>query len=138
MNKMSLTVPEGNTVALVGPSGYGKSTVMSLLLRFYDLQQGTILMDNVSTKKVQENIIMNSIQCSLYLTLHDIVCFQLSIAWLRSQIGIVFQEPVLFDRTIRDNIRYGASFHDVSDDEIIDAAKIANIHDYIMTLPKVH
>lgn len=55
MNKMSLTVPEGNTVALVGPSGYGKSTVMSLLLRFYDLQQGTILMDNVSTKKVQEN-----------------------------------------------------------------------------------
>lgn len=44
----------------------------------------------------------------------------------------------MFDRTIRDNISYGASFRDISDDEIIDAAKIANIHDYIMTLPKVH
>ena len=64
--------------------------------------------------------------------------FQLNIGWLRSQIGIVFQEPVLFDRTIRDNICYGASFRDISDDEIIDAAQIANIHDYIMTLPKVH
>lgn len=58
MNKMSLKVPEGKTVALVGPSGYGKSTVMSLLLRFYDPQQGAIHMDNMPTEKV-ENIILN-------------------------------------------------------------------------------
>lgn len=53
MNRMSLMVPEGKTVALVGPSGYGKSTAMSLLLRFYDPQQGATLMDNMSTKKVR-------------------------------------------------------------------------------------
>ena len=53
MNRMSLTVPEGKTVALVGPSGYGKSTVMSLLLRFYDPQQGAIRMDNMPTEKVE-------------------------------------------------------------------------------------
>ena len=52
MNEISLTVPEGKTVALVGPSGYGKSTVMLLLLRFYDSHQGAILMDNIPTKKV--------------------------------------------------------------------------------------
>ena len=53
MNGISLTVPEGKTVALVGPSGYGKSTVMSLLLRFYDSHQGAIRMDNIPMKKVQ-------------------------------------------------------------------------------------
>ena len=62
---------------------------------------------------------------------------QLNISWLRSQIGIVFQEPVLFDRTIMENIRYGANFREVTDVEVVEAAKIADVHKFIMTLPLV-
>ena len=68
---------------------------------------------------------------------HCYAIIQLNISWLRSQIGIVFQEPVLFDRTIKENISYGVNFRTTSDDEIINAAKIANIHDFIITLPLV-
>ena len=62
----------------------------------------------------------------------------LNIQWFRSQIGLVSQEPVLFDTTIANNIRYGANFREVSDEEIEKAAKSANIHNFIVTLPKVH
>ena len=58
--------------------------------------------------------------------------------WLRSQIGLVSQEPILLDTTIADNIRYGANFREVSDEEVEIAAKSANIHNFIMTLPQVH
>ena len=61
----------------------------------------------------------------------------LNIRWLRSQIGMVSQEPVLFNVSIRDNIRFGASFREVSDEEIIEAAKAANVHEFIDTLPHV-
>ena len=61
----------------------------------------------------------------------------LNIQWLRSQIGLVSQEPVLFDATIADNIRYGANFRKVSDEEVEMAAKSANIHNFIITLPQV-
>ena len=100
------------TLGLVGTSGSGKSTVVSLLERFYDPQIGLIKLDN----------------CDLS---------DLNIRWLRSQIGIVSQEPVLFDVSIRDNVRYGASFREVSDEEIIEAAKAANIHEFITGLPYV-
>ena len=100
------------TLALVGTSGSGKSTVVSLLERFYDPQIGLINMDNGNL-------------------------MDLNIRWLRSQIGIVSQEPVLFDVSIRDNIRYGASFREVSDEEIIEAAKAANAHEFITLLPYV-
>ena len=62
----------------------------------------------------------------------------LNIQWLRNQIGLVSQEPVLFDATIADNIRYGANYREVSDKEVEQAAKSANIHNFIMTLPQVH
>lgn len=66
---------------------------------------------------------------------HDVKEFNLR--WLRSQIGLVGQEPILFDASIGDNIRYGANFREVSDEEVIEAAKAANIHSFIEGLPQV-
>ena len=109
---LSLSVEPGKTLALVGPSGCGKSTIVSLIERFYDPSAGSLSVDGRS--------------------LGD-----LNIKWLRSQIGLVSQEPVLFDTSIADNIRYGANFREVSDEEIIEAAKAANIHSFIETLPEV-
>ena len=102
----------GETLALVGPSGCGKSTVVSLTERFYDPSVGSLQLDGEDLR-------------------------DLNIRWLRHQIGIVSQEPVLFDTSIADNIRYGANFRDVSDEEVIEAAKAANIHNFIQTLPEV-
>ena len=109
---LSIAVHPGETLALVGPSGCGKSTVVSLVERFYDIAAGSVEIDQ-----------------------HDVR--DLNIRWLRSQIGIVSQEPVLFDRSISDNIRYGANFREVGDEEVIEAAKAANIHSFIQTLPEV-
>ena len=109
---LNLSVSPGNTLALVGPSGCGKSTVVSLIERFYDPTGGCLTIDGISLR-------------------------DLNIRWLRSQIGIVSQEPVLFDTSIAENIRYGANYRQVSDDEVIEAAKAANIHGFIETLPQV-
>ena len=109
---IDLSVAPGQTLALVGPSGCGKSTVVSLIERFYDPALGS-------------------------LTLEDTDLRDFNIKWLRSQIGIVSQEPVLFDCSIAENIRYGALFTEVSDNEIIEAAKSANIHSFIESLPEV-
>ena len=100
-------------MALVGPSGSGKSTIISLLERFYDPTFGDLQLDGKEL-------------CGLKLS------------WLRQQISLVSQEPVLFDMSIADNIRYGANFREVTDEEIQEAAKSANIHDFILTLPEVH
>ena len=99
-------------MALVGPSGCGKSTVVALIERFYDPLSGSLF-------------------------LHEYDLRDLNIRWLRNQIGVVSQEPVLFDTSIADNIRYGANFREVSDEEVIEAAKAANIHTFIETLPQV-
>ena len=109
---LSLNLKPGKTLALVGPSGCGKSTVVSLIERFYDPTSGDVKLEGVDIR-------------------------DLNIAWLRSQIGIVSQEPVLFDASIAENIRYGALFREVSDEEVISAAKAANIHSFIETLPQV-
>ena len=108
---LSLSVQAGQTLALVGPSGCGKSTTISLVEQFYSPLSGTVTLDGVNIS-------------------------DLSIRWLRSQIGIVSQEPVLFDASIAENIRYGALFREVSDEEVIEAAKAANIHTFIQTLPE--
>ena len=110
---MNLTVKPGQTVALVGPSGSGKSTVVSLIERFYDPLSGGLSLDGTELR-------------------------DLNIGWLRSQVGIVSQEPVLFGTSIAENIRYGANFREVSDDEVVEAAKAANIHTFIESLPQVH
>ena len=112
LNGMNLSVKPGQTLALVGPSGCGKSTVVQLIERFYDPSKGGLKLEGVDLR-------------------------DLNISWLRSRIGIVSQEPVLFEGTIADNIRYGALFREVTDEEVIAAAQSANIHTFIETLPMV-
>uniref|UniRef100_H2ZR88 Bile salt export pump n=1 Tax=Ciona savignyi TaxID=51511 RepID=H2ZR88_CIOSA len=103
-------IKQGQTVALVGQSGCGKSTCIQLLERFYDPVEGIVSLDGKNTQELQ-------------------------ITWLRAQMGIVSQEPVLFDRSIADNIRYGDNSRHASMDEVIAAAKNANIHNFIQGLP---
>ena len=112
---LSVSVQQGKTLALVGPSGCGKSTVVSLIERFYDpsLEKGgKVEMDRRDLR-------------------------QLNIQWLRSKIGLVSQEPVLFDGSVADNIRYGDHSREISDEEVEAAARAANIHDFIMSQPMV-
>ena len=110
---LSLAVNPGQTLALLGPSGSGKSTIFSLIERFYDPIAGSLSLDGKDFK-------------------------ELNIRWLRSLIGIVSQEPVLFDVSIADNIRYGCGGRrEVTDSEVVQAAKAANIHSFIMSLPQV-
>ena len=112
LTKFSLSATKC-TVGLVGPSGTGKSTILALMQRVYDPSSGLLTLDG-----------------------NNITDF--NVGWLRSQIGIVSQEPVLFDASIAENIRYGALFKEISDDEVISAAKAANIHNFIDTLPMVN
>uniref|UniRef100_A0A7N0V0L4 Uncharacterized protein n=1 Tax=Kalanchoe fedtschenkoi TaxID=63787 RepID=A0A7N0V0L4_KALFE len=108
LNNLSFLVEAGRTVALVGPRGSGKSTVVSLLQRFYDPTSGIIKLDG-----------------------HDIRGLQLR--WLRQQMGLVSQEPVLFSTTISRNILHGREDADV--DQVIEAAQAANAHSFIESLP---
>ncbi|KAM6281047.1 ATP-dependent translocase ABCB1-like [Porphyrio hochstetteri] len=107
---LNLKVEKGQTLALVGSSGCGKSTIVQLLERFYDPLDGEMLFDGKNAKT-------------------------LNIQWLRAQIGIVSQEPILFDCTIAENIAYGDNSREVSHEEIVNAAKEANIHSFIDSLP---
>ncbi|OPJ81788.1 hypothetical protein AV530_014340 [Patagioenas fasciata monilis] len=107
---LNLSVEKGQTLALVGSSGCGKSTVVQLLERFYDPLSGEMLLDGKNSKT-------------------------LNIQWLRAQIGIVSQEPMLFDCTIAENIAYGDNSREVLLEEIVHAAKEANIHSFIESLP---
>lgn len=103
-----LTIPARQTVALVGSSGSGKSTSISLIERFYDPLKGEILLDGENIKNLQ-------------------------LKWLRSQIGLVSQEPTLFATTIRENILFGRD--DATMEEIISVARASNAHDFIRQLP---
>ena len=107
ISSLDLEIKAGRTLALVGPSGGGKSTLCNLIPRFYNVTEGKITLDGIDTKDI---------------TLHS----------LRKNIGIVSQTVFLFDGTVRENIAYGAE--GATDEEIIAAAKKANIHDYISTL----
>lgn len=98
------------TVALVGQSGSGKSTVISLLERFYEPDSGLILLDRVEISS-------------------------LKVSWLRDQMGLVSQEPVLFNGTIRDNITYG-KHEEVTEEEVAAAARAANAHEFISSMPQ--
>nr|GMD08275.1 ABC transporter B family member 9-like [Ipomoea batatas] len=107
---LCLTMPAGKTCALVGESGSGKSTVISLIERFYDPDFGEILLDGVPIEN-------------------------LKLSWLRQQMGLVSQEPILFNESIRDNIAYG-KHGEVTEEEIIQAARLANAHNFISSLPQ--
>ncbi|XP_078519793.1 ATP-dependent translocase ABCB1-like isoform X3 [Lissotriton helveticus] len=108
---LSIQVKKGQTLALVGMSGCGKSTTIQLLERFYDPIDGHVFADGIDTTS-------------------------LNLQWFRSQLGIVSQEPILFDCSIAENIQYGDSSRIVSQEEIEEAAKAANIHSFIETLPE--
>ncbi|WP_077152598.1 ABC transporter ATP-binding protein [Bacteroides bouchesdurhonensis] len=109
LKHVNLTVPKGKTVALVGQSGSGKSTLVDLLPRYHDVQQGEIMIDGVSIKDVR-------------------------IADLRSLIGNVNQEAILFNDTFYNNIAFGVEHATM--EQVVEAAKIANAHDFIMEKPE--
>ena len=108
LRRFSLDIPRGKTVAIVGPTGAGKSSVASLLLRFYDIQSGCITLDGRDIR-------------------------QYTLSSLRRSIGIVQQDVFLFSDSIRENIAYGRP--DATEQEIIEAAKLADAHEFIMKLP---
>ena len=108
-NRFNITVEAGKTMALVGESGSGKSTVVSLIERFYDPLEGSVLLDGEDLRD---------------LNLH----------WLRSNVGLVSQEPILFNMTVADNIRYGRP--DASLEQVQEAARSANAHQFIEALPE--
>ena len=109
LNDVSFCIKPGETIALVGQNGAVKSKIVNLISRFYDVQQGKVMIDGKDVKKV-------------------------SIESLRRQMGIMTQDNFLFSGTIKDNIRYGKL--DATDEEIIAAAKAVNAHDFIMKLEK--
>ncbi|CAF1014116.1 unnamed protein product [Rotaria sordida] len=108
LNGISFDVKRGQTIALVGSSGSGKSTCVQLLQRFYDADSGTVFIDG-----------------------HQVPEYNLK--WLRQHIGVVSQEPILFQATIRENILFGRDT--ATDEEVHQAAKMANAHSFIMSLP---
>lgn len=109
LKNFSLSIPKGKTVALVGQSGSGKSTIANLLTRFYDIQKGSIAIDGYE---------LNSI------TMHS----------LRQHIGLVTQESILFNDTIKNNLLIGKP--DASDEAIINALKVANAYEFVTNLPE--
>lgn len=110
LHDISFHVKPGQTIALLGSTGSGKTSIVNLLLRFYDYQDGHIILDGRELTEISR-------------------------ATLRRQIGIVEQEPFLFSRSIRDNIAYGAG-REVTEAEVIEAAKAAAIHDVILSFPQ--
>ena len=109
LTDVTLSVHAGERIALVGPSGAGKSTTLKLLMRFYDVTQGAVTIDGYDIRA-------------------------LPLAFLRNQIGLVQQEPFLFNGTVRENILYGDLM--AGQDEVETAAKVARAHDFIMALPE--
>lgn len=126
---ISFTVNQGQTVALVGSSGCGKSTCTQLLERFYDYDDGEVVRTILLLK-----ICLYHLHFFQLLDRNNIN--DLNIPWLRSNIGIVSQEPILFDKTIKENIEYGDNSRRVDMDEVVRAAQKANIHTFIQSLPE--
>jgi len=108
---LSFTIEKGKTIALVGQSGCGKSTSVQLTERFYDILDGRVTVDDVDIREI-------------------------NVAYLRQQMGLVSQEPILFDYSIEENIKYGALYRKVTEDEVRRAAIAANINNFILSLPE--
>ena len=111
LKNVSLYAKPGQTIALVGPTGAGKTTIVNLLTRFYDIQSGSVTLDGVDIRKIKT-------------------------ADLRRQLGIVLQDTFLFSATVMENIRYGRL--DATDDEVIAAAQLANADQFIRYLPEAY
>uniref|UniRef100_A0A3Q3EZW1 Bile salt export pump n=1 Tax=Labrus bergylta TaxID=56723 RepID=A0A3Q3EZW1_9LABR len=111
LNGLNVSVKQGQTLAFVGSSGCGKSTSVQLLERFYDPDHGRVLIDGHDSTRV-------------------------NVPFLRSKIGIVSQEPILFDCSIAENIKYGDNMREIGMNEVMSAAKKAQLHDFVMSLPE--
>jgi subfamily B ATP-binding cassette protein MsbA len=109
LKDFSLKIPKGKTIALVGQSGSGKSTLANLILRFYDVNKGEILIDGTNIKNIKKEA-------------------------LREMMGLVTQESILFNETVRNNITLGGDNSTM--EEVVAAAKIANAHEFIVDLPE--
>ena len=109
LQHVNIQVEPGHMLALVGPTGAGKSTVAKLVARFYDVTEGEVRIDGIDVRTVSQGS-------------------------LRRQIGLVPQDPFLFSTTIAENIRFGRP--DSSDEDVVEAARLANLHDFICTLPE--
>ena len=109
LKNINLHINPGETIALVGPTGAGKTTIINLLTRFYDIDEGLIKIDGTDIRKINRKS-------------------------LRSSLGIVLQDAYLFSESVRENIRYGRL--DASDEEVEEAAKLANAHKFIKRLPQ--
>jgi len=109
LKNFNLEIPKGKTVALVGQSGSGKSTIANLLLRFYDVEQGELLIDGTNIKDIK-------------------------LVSLRDQLGLVTQDSIMFNGSIADNVRIGKL--NATDDEVIAALKIANAYEFVQNLPE--
>src|ERR1051325_7150388 len=109
LHGIDLHVKPGEVIAIVGPSGAGKTTLVNLIARFYDVTEGAILIDGIDVRKIRLEAI-------------------------RRQIGYLAQESLLFSVSIRENIRYGRG--SASENDIVEAAKIADLHDFITSLPE--
>lgn len=108
LDDISLNFPARKMVAIVGPTGAGKTTIANLVARFYDVSQGCVFLDGIDLRAIKQRS-------------------------LRKFVRIVSQDPFLFSRTIKENIRYGKP--DASDEEVIEAARMANAHEFISHLP---
>ena len=111
LNRLNLSIKTGESIALVGESGCGKSTVIQLIQRLYDLDSGSLELQGTNIES-------------------------LNLPYVRSKLGIVSQEPVLFDRSIAENIQYGDNERAVTMEEVIAAARKANIHEFVSALPE--
>ena len=112
LENLYLNIPRGKTLALVGDTGCGKSTIVQLLLRFYDVNGGKVTIDNTDIR-------------------------DFNVRWIRQQIGFVNQEPVLFNTTIKDNIQMGAVDQStVPDENIVKVCRLTHAHDFIVRLPE--
>jgi ABC-type multidrug transport system fused ATPase/permease subunit len=111
LRNLTLAIKQGEKIGLVGQSGCGKSTVIQLIQRFYDLDEGVVNVDDYNIQTI-------------------------NVPFMRSKLGIVSQEPVLFDRSIADNIKYGDNTREVAMEEVIEAAKKSNIHNFVKDLPQ--
>ena len=136
LNGLNMNVKSGETIALIGTSGSGKSTAVQLLERFYDaVAPKSLAAKSNDGESDLTSLVVPGTECGKIL-LDGVDIKELDVMWLRAQIGLVEQEPVLFSGSVHDNIASGSPTSEASREKVIEAAKIANAHEFIMNMPQ--